>query len=51
MANRMLLVDLLVQLHELVGGENHHSANQGKQKNAGNNTDLQFNRPRKWKPD
>lgn len=39
-ACRMVLVDLSVQLHQLIGGENHHAANQHEQENARNDTHL-----------
>ncbi len=49
-ADGVHLVDLLVQLDELVGGEDHHSANQGEQEDAGNDTDLYFSNHRDWEP-
>lgn len=38
--NRVILNDFLVQLNKLPGRQNHHSANNDKQKNTANDTHL-----------
>ena len=39
---RMVLINLSVQFHQLIGGENHHSAYQHEQENTRNNTHLRL---------